>query len=110
MSWRLHGHLGLVIPISEYNNISGCYFIKPVHSGTLIPSKTSALHDAIRICEKHNEILKHFHETNTNKNVLKSQIIGAMESVCIKELINSSNETILYNIPQNFTFLFDQYG
>ena len=40
----------------------------------------------------------------------KSQIIGAMDSTYIKELINSSTETILHDIPQIFTFLFDQYG
>ena len=31
----LHGHLGLVIPVSKYSNILGCQFIRPVHPGKL---------------------------------------------------------------------------
>ena len=81
-----------------------------MNPGTLTVSKTSALHNAIRIHEEHNEKLKYFHETNAIKKVLKSQIIGAMESVYIKELIKRSTETVLYNIPKIFTFLFDQYS
>ena len=33
-----------------------------------------------------------------------------LRGTCVKELINSSTATILYDIPQFFTFLFDQYG
>ena len=106
----LHGHLSLVLPTSEYDNISGCHFIKPVHPGTLTISKNSALHDAIRIREEQNEKLKYFHERDTIKNVLKSHIRGAMESVYIKKRIDPSTETILHDIPKIFTFLFDQYG
>ena len=59
----LHRHLGLVIPTSEYSNILGSQFIIPVHPGKLTIPQNSALHDAIRLCEEHNEKLKHFHET-----------------------------------------------
>ena len=41
---------------------------------------------------------------------LKKQIIGSIESVYIKELINPSTKTILHNIPKILIFLFDQYG
>ena len=82
----LHGHLGLVvISTSEYNNISGRHFVKPVHPGKSTIPDNSALHDAIRLCEEHIQQLNHFHETLAVENVLKSQIIGAIDSVNIKE-------------------------
>ena len=92
----LHGYLCLVIPASEYNDISGCTFIRPVHPGQLKMSENSALHHAIRIRKEHNEKLKHLHETTTIENVLKSQIIGYIESVYFKELKR------FYKISQKF--------
>ena len=96
----LHGHLGLVIPTSEYNNISGCHFIKPVFPEKLQIPNNSAPHDAIRMHEEHNKTIKHFHEIIAVENVLKSQIIGAIDSVYIKERINKSTETILHDTPK----------
>ena len=105
-----HGHLGLVISASEYNNISGCHFAKPIHPGKLTIPDGSALHDAIRLDEEHIQQLNHFHKILTVEYTLKSQIIGALDSTYIKELINSSTETILYRISKIFIFLFDPYG
>ena len=41
-----------------------------------------------------------FCETLTDANALKSWIIGTIYPIYIKELINSSTETILHDIPQ----------
>ena len=71
--------------------------------------ENSALHDAIHIHEEHNEKRKYFHETTTIENVLNSHIIWSLESVYIKELMNPSTETILYDISKIFTFLLNQY-
>ena len=49
----LHGHLEVVIPAFEYNNISGCHFVEPFHPGKLTIPDVGALHDAIRLCERH---------------------------------------------------------
>ena len=103
----LHGQLGLVIPTSKYNIISGCNFIRPVHPRQLKIPENSVLHNAIRIREEHHEKLKHFHETPTIENVLKSQIIKSIESVYINEPINPSTESILHDIPKMLTLLFD---
>ena len=74
----LHGHLGLVISTSKYSNISGCHFIRPVHPGKLtIPEKS--LWRATKTLSWKNAV----------ENVIKRQIIGAVESVYSTELINS---------------------
>ena len=101
---RLYCHLGLVIPTSEYNNILCCYFVRPLHPGKLTLPDSSVLQYTIRLCEEHIQQLHYFHETITVENALKSHIIGAIDSVYIKELINSSTETILHDISKIFTF------
>ena len=70
--------------------------------------ENSDLHDTKHILEEHNKKLKHFHETSTITYVLKSQIIGSIESIYINDLINPSTVIILYNIAKKFTILFDQ--
>ena len=55
-------------------------------------------------CEKRNKKFKHFPETIAVENVVKSQIIEAIESIYIKELINTSTETSLHDILKVSTF------
>ena len=64
----------------------------------------------IRICEEYNQQVNSIREIFAVENPLKSQIIGAIEPIYIKELINSSTESILHDKQQIFTFLFDLYG
>ena len=101
----LHGHLALVVPASLYNKISGCHFAKHIHAGILTIPDGSALHNVIRFCKEHIQQLNHFHETLAVENALQRQIIGAIDSTYIKELINPSTETILYHIMIYFDFV-----
>ena len=100
LSGGFHCHLGLVIPASGYNNMLGSNFTKPSHPGKLDNPNGNVIHNAIHICEEYNQQLHYFHKILAVENTPKSHIIGAINTKYIKDLINSSTETILYDIPQ----------
>ena len=50
-----HGHLGLIIPDTEYNRTIGYTYTKPSHPGDLKIAENSQLHKAIIIRELHNK-------------------------------------------------------
>ena len=90
----LHDHLGLVLPASKYNNISGTAYSIPKQ----IPKGTQ-MSNAIQLHEKHNQKFKFCRERASIENTLNSQIMTAVDSLYITELKNSSTEIILLNIP-----------
>ena len=88
----------------------GCTYNEPSHPGDLNISENTPLHEAIIMRELHNEKLNLFRETAVIKSALKSQIIVTFDPIYLKELKNSTTETIKYTILQILTHLFQQYG
>ena len=105
-----HGHLGLVIPKSEFWKIIGTIYKKLVHPGKLKIEENTALHNAIILQERHNEKLQVFRESTTVEAVFESQIIAAINPMYLKELKNNTRETVTFSITYIFTYLFQQYG
>ena len=81
-----HGHLGLVIPESEYTKITGTVHKKTEYPGELKIKDNTELHFAIILRELHNEKLQLFRATITVESILKSQIIASIDSIYLKEL------------------------
>ena len=105
-----HGHRGLVVPDAEYNQITGYTYTKPTHPGQLKIKENTPLHKAIIMQELHNEKLNLFCETTAIESAIKSQITTASDPIYLKELKNSTKETIEHTIAQIITHLFQQYG
>ena len=68
------------------------------------------LHDAIILQEWHNKKLQLFRETLAVESILKSQIIASIDPIYLKDLKNTTTETITYTIPFIFTYLFQNFG
>ena len=105
-----HGHLDLFIPESEYTKIRGSAYTKPEYPSEFKIKNNTELHDVIILRELHNKKLQLFLEMLAIESVLKSQITASIDSIYLKELKNTTTETIRYTIPYIFTYLFQQYG
>ena len=74
-----HGHLGLNLSSSTYNNITGITNIKPKNPGELIIDDNTPLRKALILREHHNEKLHLFRKMVAIKAALKTQIISAIK-------------------------------
>ena len=90
--------------------ITGTVYKKCQHPCELKINENTNLQDAIILPESHNEKLHLSCETLAIKSILKSQITAALDPIYLKELRNTTTETITFTIPYIFTYLFQQYG
>ena len=104
-----HGHLGLVIPDAEYDGIKGYTYNKLSHPGDLKIGKNTPLYEAIIMRELQIKKLNLFREAASIETTTKSQIVAAINSIYLKELKNSTTETIEETISQILMHLFQQY-
>ena len=93
----LHGHLEFV-RVQQYH-------CKQLYRGKFQITDRTAIYNTIHIRDEYNEQVNSFYKTIAVEIILKSQIIGTIDS--IKELINSSTETTVDDIPKIFT---ERYG
>ena len=105
-----HGHLGLVVPDAEYNQITGYTYTKPTHPGQLKIKENTPLHKAIIMQESNNEKLNLFCEINAIESAIKSQIVTAINPMYFNELKNNSTATIEHTIARMVMHFFQQYG
>ena len=101
-----HGLLGLIIPELEYSKIKGTIYTKLVHSSKLKIEENTTLYDAIILWELHK--LQTFWRMTTVEAVLKSQIVATINPMHLREIENSTIETIIFTIPYIFTYLFQR--
>lgn len=105
-----HGHLGLVVPAAEYQTLVNSEYVRPVHPGALVIPANTALHEAVRLREEHQQRIQTFHEVIQVENALKTHITKTIEKIYIDELKNSVTNTITMTVPEILTFLFTRYG
>ena len=58
-----HGHLGLVLTPTEYQNISQLLYLAPVHPGILTIAAGTTHHEATRLTLEHDEGVRLFRES-----------------------------------------------
>jgi hypothetical protein len=106
----LYGHLGLVLDDATYYRLTQNHYVAPVHPGQLVIPDQTALHEAVRRRDEHNDNIRLFRETIDVKNALMKQIISTIEPRFIKELKNVHTDSITQSIHQGLTFLITRYG
>ena len=88
----LYGHLGLIIPTSEHNNITGSSYTKTISSRKITNYKWSC-NSWYNLHSWRIQWTNQFFPWNTCCwKYLKSQIIGAIDPIYIKELTNFSTK------------------
>ena len=82
-----HGHLGMVMPVADYNLMTGTAWADPVHPGGL-PQAGNALTNA-QITERNRQYLERIaihKEFSALRNILKQQILAAVGEVYLLAL------------------------
>ena len=83
-----HGHLFLVISLTQFKLLSNAAFIRPLHPGPLtIPNGTTADMSVV-VKYQYNEQLRFFREVNGVEKALISQILSAINAQLLTALIN----------------------
>ena len=104
-----HEHLGLVLPDAEWNRITGYTYNKPSYPVNFKLDENTQPHEAFIMRELYNEKLDLFRENAAIESAIKSQIVAVIEPLYLKELKNSTTETIKHTISQILTQIFQQY-
>ena len=65
----MFGHLGLVLDDATYHRLTTHHYVSPVHPGILAIPVGTALREAVRMREEHQESIRLFRETVDVKNV-----------------------------------------
>ena len=76
-----HDHFGLILSSNEYTQLSTILYEKLSQPGLLIMPEATTHHEAVCLCKDHNEKLLLFCTTVNIKNILKSQIMQAIDKV-----------------------------
>ena len=105
-----YGHLGLILDDATYTHLTTHHYVTPVHPGALTIPENTALHEAVRLREEHQENIRLFRETVDVKNALMKQITATIDANYIKELRNPLTDNITRPIYEVLTFLFTRYG
>ena len=63
-----HGHLGLVLTVAEYVNITQTEYIFPVHPGILNIAVGNPNYETARLTEEHKELVRLNRESNNVKD------------------------------------------
>ena len=80
-----------------------------MHPGDVKIAENTPLHEAIIMRELQIKKLNLFREAASIETTTKSQIVAAINSIYLKELKNSTTETIEETISQILMHLFQQY-
>ena len=65
-----YGHLGLILDDATYTRLTTHHYVAPVHPGALTVPANTALHEAVRLREEHQENIRLFQETVDVLNAL----------------------------------------
>jgi hypothetical protein len=103
------GHLGQVLTAAEYALVSNVPYVEPNRPQLMIPAGT-AHHEAVRLRDENDKALAAYHECKNIKRTLIKQIVAAIEPEYLKELRNTTTDTITSEVHEVLTHLFETYG
>ena len=105
-----HGHLGLVVPASVYNNIApDTPYIKP-RQPTLRLTNSDSQYVLAEKRHTYDKNLQVYKECVAMERILIQQIINAVEPKYLKPLRDSVTNKLNQSIPNILQYLFDTYG
>ena len=99
------GHLGLVLSPAEYANVSAVPYVRPLHPGVLVIPNALSDRTETRLRNEHKRLLSLCHETITVENALKKQISKAIDELYLKDLRDTTTNTILHDILTILSYL-----
>jgi hypothetical protein len=110
LSDGLHGHLGLVLPPTQYALITNVPFVRPTHPGLLaIPPGTTAPMIAV-MKDAHTEQLRLFKEVTGVEKALIQQMVRAIDPPYLAALRDRASNSLRGTVSQVLEHLNTVYG
>ena len=105
-----NSHLGVMLPVPEYENVWLTPYIRPLHPGILnIPLGTTN-YEAARITSEHKELIRLSREMNNVEASLLKQLGHALPNLYLKSFQNQFLNTFTSDISIILHYLFSTYG
>ena len=105
-----NGHLGLILSLAEYANVSPTPYIRPVHPGNLNIPVGTPNYEATRLTSDHKELIRLNREANNIEASLLKQLGHALPDLYLKSFRNQFSNTFTSDIPTILHYLFTTYG
>ena len=106
----LHGHLGHVLNLVDYDQVSPVPFLAPAHPGPLvIPQGTTAIM-ASALCDRHSENVRVFREYFGVEKALKQQIHKAVDEIYLLAIHDRNSNSLSDNVHFILDYLQLTYG
>ena len=105
-----NGHLGLMLTVPEYDNVSPTAYVRPLHPGILNIPLGAANFEATRLTSEHKELIFLNRETNNVEASLLKQLGHALPDLYLKYFRNQFSNTFTSDIPTILHYLFSTYG
>ena len=105
-----HGHLGLVLTVTEYAHVSATPYVRSTMPAALnIPLGTTA-HESLRLRENHKEEKRLFIEVTDLEKALIKMLSRTIPSMYLMHFRNEFSSAINARIPVILSHLLDTYG
>jgi len=105
-----NGHLGLILSIPEYANVSLTPYCRPLHPGILNIPVGTPNYEATRLTSEHKELIRLNREANNIEASLLKQLGHALPDLYLKSFRNQFSNTFTSDIPTILHYLFTTYG
>ena len=106
----VYEHLGIMLKIPEYANISVLEYVHPMHPGILSTPVGTANYKTTRLTSEHKECLRVNREANNVEAFLLNQLGKALPELYLKSFRNEYSNTFNTDLQTILLHLFTTYG